>query len=194
MVIPLAYHYLNDDKIQLLYDATSKEIIGEKKVTVRGNVKGTVEVNAKTSGLIKALAAELAGRGSGEAGKERIEEYVVTIPINKKLQSLESYFKQNDIKIFNLNIEKQFETYVGNFITATIPFKGTKSEKEEKIDLNGKLDDYSVHISASIKYFKPPTGYLRLTLPIIPFGLNVFGSLGGIDVKAKIMEIEPIAF
>lgn len=194
MVIPLPYHYLNDDKIQLLYDATSKEIIGEKKVTVRGNVKGTVEVNAKTSGLIKALAAELAGRGSGEAGKERIEEYVVTIPINKKLQSLESYFKQNDIKIFNLNIEKQFETYVGNFITATIPFKGTKSEKEEKIDLNGKLDDYSVHISASIKYFKPPTGYLRLTLPIIPIGLNVFGSLGGIDVKAKIMEIEPIAF
>jgi len=39
MVIPLAYHYLNDDKIQLLYDATSKEIIGEKKVTVRGNVR-----------------------------------------------------------------------------------------------------------------------------------------------------------
>ncbi len=191
MVIPLAYMYLNDDKIQLLYDATSKEIIGEKKVTIRENIKGTVEVNAKTSSFLSWIA-ELGGRGSGEAGKDRTEEYVANIPINKKLQSLESYFKQNDIKIFNLNIEKQFERYLGNFIIATIPFKGTISE--EILDLNGKLDDYSIHMFASTKFFKSPTVSYRITHSVVPIGLNIFGMLRGVDVKAKIMEIDPIAF
>jgi len=192
MLIPLTYLYLNDDKIQVLYDATSNEIIGEKKVTKKGNVKGSIEVNAETSYLTK-LLMKIGGRGSGEAGKERTEEYVVApIPIPKKLQSLESYFIQKNIRVFNLNKEKEFEKYVSQFITATIPFRGTI--REEFLDLKGKLDVYSVHMLASKRFFKTQTGPYRITQSMVPTGLNVFGTLRGIDVNEKIIEIDPIAF
>jgi len=191
MVIPLSYIYLNNDKIQLLYDATSKDITGDKKVTVKTNLEASGEVNAKTSALLSWLA-ELGGSGSGKAGKEKTEEYTVTIPINKKLQSLESYFKENNIKIFNLDKEKDFQNYIGNFISATVLCKGKISEGF--LELNGKLDDYSVHILASKDYLKTLTGSARITLSAVPVGLNVFGVLRGIDVTVKIMEIDPIAF
>jgi hypothetical protein len=191
MVIPLSYLYLNDDKIQLLYDATSKEITGERKVTVKTNLEASGEVNAKTSALLSFLA-ELGGSGSGKAGKEKTEEYTTTTPLNKKLQSLESYFKENNIKIFNLNKEKDFKNYIGNFVTATILFKGTISE--EILDLNGNLDDFSVHMFASKKFLKTATGHYRITHSAVPVGLNVFGVLRGIDVTTRIMEIDPIAF
>jgi len=73
--------------------------------------------------------------------------------------------------------EKQFERYLGNFIIATIPFKGTISD--EILDLNGKLDDYSVHMFASKKFLKSPTMSFRIIHSAIPLGLNIFGTLRG---------------